>query len=602
MLKKTRSVSLRIKITLMCLTITLLALVFQTIFFQYSSSKLVYEQAVEAGINSLSNMQENLANFLKNTEDRMATIYNQVNFIDDLASGMPISELRDRYGNEIYFNLAHNFAISAFHNAFNVKALYIYTANHEIIGSYRVSYSPKYSYPSDIYNTSYPNNTEIIREYMQSDDKTMLVTSYYHETIEEDLVRFVYKILYNNGTRTIGYIVCETDQRPLNKIMSKYVYSDSQIIWLQAKGDRPIALIGNMSPEQKSYFSHISNLVQNNSELIENDTASNGSVFFSVPNQKYHLIAFSLTPQELLARSQKVLTRNLVIIAFLVIFVFTSASVVLSKTITGPLTEMVETIKEIRRGNTALRVKNYGKDEIGELGENFNNMLDTIETLMFEKYQIHLEANNAKYKALQAQVNPHFLYNTLDTMSAIATSQNCNTVSMLSKALSNLFRYSLDMEEPLSTIEDEIKHLKNYIYIMNVRENNSIHFEINIDSNLLKESIPKLSLQPLVENSIQHGLRNKRGEKKIWITGKLNEDGDIVISVHDNGVGMDAEQINSQLENPRFDALEVKKSIGLSNINARVKILFGNNYGVKIYSKSGEGSVVTLLIPRRKTA
>ena len=140
--------------------------------------------------------------------------------------------------------------------------------------------------------------------------------------------------------------------------------------------------------------------MQNNSELIENDTASNGSVFFSVPNQKYHLIAFSLTPQELLARSQKVLTRNLVIIAFLVIFVFTSASVVLSKTITGPLTEMVETIKEIRRGNTALRVKNYGKDEIGELGENFNNMLDTIETLMFEKYQIHLEANNAKYKAL----------------------------------------------------------------------------------------------------------------------------------------------------------------------------------------------------------
>jgi len=486
MLKRTRSVSLRIKITLMCVTITLMALVVQTIFFQYSSSKLVYEQALEAGINSMSNMQENLANFLKNTEDRMATIYNEVNFIDDLAGNMPLSELRDRYGNEIYYNLAHHFAISAFHNAFNVKALYIYNDKDEIIGVYRVSYSPKYSYPNDIYNDDFSNNAEIVKKYMESDEKTMLVTSYYHETIEEDHIRFVYKILYNNGTRTIGYIVCDIDQKPVNKILSKYVYSDSQIVWLQAKGDRPITSIGNMSDDQKEYFDHISDLVKNNSQLIENNIVSNGSEFFSVPNLKYNFIAFALIPHELLSKNQKVLTRNLIIIAFLAILVFAAASILLSETITGPLTHMVETIKEIKKGDTSLRVKCYGNDEIGELGENFNNMLDTIETLMFEKYQSHLEVNNAKYKALQAQVNPHFLYNTLDTMSAIATSQNCNTVSMLCKALSNLFRYSLDMEEPLSTIEDEIRHLKNYIYIMNVRENNSINFEINIDNNLLK--------------------------------------------------------------------------------------------------------------------
>jgi len=599
MLKKNRSVSLRIKITLMCVTITLLALVVQTVFFQYSSSKLVYEQALEAGINSMSNMQENLTNFLKNTEDRMVTIYNQVNFIDDLASDMTISELRERYGTEIYFNLSHHFAISAFHNAFNVKALYIYNDKDEVIGSYRVSSSPKYSYPSDIYNTNSSNNAEIVKKYMQSESKTMLITSYYHETIEEDLIRFVYKILYNNGTRTIGYIVCDIDQKPLTKIISKYVYSDSQIVWLQAKGDRPITKIGTMSAEQKAYFSHVSNLVKNNSQLIESDIVSNESEFFSIPNQKYNFIAFSLMPQELLAKNEKVLSRNLIIIALLVIFVFALASILLSKTITDPLTNMVDTIKEIKNGNTSLRVKSCRNDEIGELGENFNNMLDTIETLIFEKYQSHLEINNAKYKALQAQVNPHFLYNTLDTMSAVAISQNCNTVSMLCKALSNLFRYSLDMEEPLSTIEDEIKHLKNYIYIMNVRENNSINFEISMDNNLLKENIPKLSIQPLVENSIQHGLRNKRGEKKIWITGELNNDNDIAISVYDNGIGMDADQINSYLENPRFDALEIKSSIGLSNINARVKILFGDNYGVKIYSRSGEGSMVVLLIPHK---
>lgn len=599
MLKGNRSVSLRIRITLLCVTITLLALFVQTAFFQYSSSKLVYEQAVESGINSIGNMQENLTDFLKNTEDRMATIYNQENFIDDLASDMPLSELRDRYGNEIYFNLSHHFAISAFHNAFNVKALYIYDDLNELIGSYRVSYSPKYSYPNDIYNTAFSNNAEIVKEYVQSDRREMLVTSYYHETIEEDYIRFVFKILYNNATRTIGYIVCDIDQKPINRIINKYVYSDDQIVWLQAKGDRPITKIGNMSTEQEEYFKHTADLIKSDSLLINNNIETAGSEFFSIPNQKYNFIAFSLTPQKLLAENQKVLTRNLLIIALLVIFVFASASIQLSKAITDPLTNMVETIKEIRNGDTSLRVQNYRNDEIGELGENFNTMLDTIETLIFEKYQSHLEINNSKYKALQAQVNPHFLYNTLDTMSAIAISQNCNTVSLLCKALSNLFRYSLDMEEPLSTIEDEIKHLKNYIYIMNVRENNSINFEIDIANNLLKESIPKISIQPLVENSIQHGLKNKRGEKKIWITGELNDDDNIAISVYDNGVGMDAEQINSQLENPKFDALEIKSSIGLSNINARVKILFGDSYGVKIFSRSGEGSMVVLLIPHR---
>ncbi len=593
------SVSMRMKIMLLCTVSTLVALIVQTLFFQYQSSKQIYSQARDSSFNSMQNMQEDVSNFIKQTEDNMVSIYQQKNFIDDLASSIPVSTLTDRYGNEINYNVAHHLAISTFDASFNLKALYIYNSDNKLISSYRASYSPKYSYPGDIFNDSEANNADIVKDYIKSNKKEMLVSSYFNVNRKEDIVRFVFKIFYKNATRTIGYMVCDIDQKSMNRIIKKYVYSDDQIVWLQCKGDRPIIKVGNPTQKQKVYYDHTVDLVLKNSPQIKSNGATEDSEFFAIPNTKYSFIAFCLTPQRLLEVNQQVLTRNLLLIALTLLFAFAVSSILLARGITTPLTNMVDTMKKIKGGNTSLRVEYCRNDEIGELGENFNNMLDTIESLIFEEYQSQLAMNNAKFKALQAQVNPHFLYNTLNTMSGIATSQNCHTVSTLCKALSNIFRYSLDMKNPLAAIEDEIKHLKNYMYVMNVRENNAINYQIDIDNRLLKINIPRISIQPLVENSLQHGLRHKHGDKRIWIKGVLDKD-NIVISVIDNGTGMDAELINNSLDSVNIDVLEKESSIGLNNINTRVKLLFGSDYGIKVYSKNGEGSNVSLYIPHIK--
>jgi sensor histidine kinase YesM len=584
---------------LLCTFSTLLALVIQTVFFEYSSSRLIYDQARDASLNSMKNMQSDISDFVKAVEDKMSAIYNQNDFIADLAGELPADKLRDQYGNELSYNISHSFAVYTFDKTYSVKAFYIYNMKDELISSFRVSYSPKYSYPSDIYNDAAANNAGVIREFIRSNRKNIMVSSYYNKSREEDIVRFVFKIFYNNATRTIGYIVCDIDPKPISSIIKKYVYSDDQIVWLQTKGDRPIIKAGAMSDRQKAYYDHTVALVADNSFRINSNIAASDSEFFSIPNARYNFIAFSLTPQKLLEVNQHILTRNLLVIAALLILVFLVSSILLAKSITNPLTNMVQTITRIKNGDTSLRVKNDKNDEIGKLGENFNEMLDTIETLLFEEYQAQIEINNAKYKALQAQVNPHFLYNTLDTMSGIANSQECHTVSNLCKALSNLFRYSLDMQEPLSTVENEIRHIKNYLYIVNVRENNAIDIEFDIDNRILKGLVPRISIQPLVENSIQHGLRNKRGDKRLWIKGVLEKD-NIVLSVRDNGTGMDAGLINSQMENGKADALGKKSSIGLSNINSRVKILFGNEYGIRVFCREGEGSTVSLYVPYRE--
>ena len=264
--------------------------------------------------------------------------------------------------------------------------------------------------------------------------------------------------------------------------------------------------------------------------------ATRDSVFFALPQQKYDLTCYSLTPQYLLEESQNVLSRNMLVIALLVVAVAVVAALLIARSLSTPVTRIVRSLKEIKGGRTDLRLSGLKEDEIGTLGHAINEMLDTIQELIAQQFNAKLLLKQAEYKALQAQVNPHFLYNTLETMSSIATAQNCHTVSTLCQAMSNIFRYSIDMQDPFSTVGNEIVHLKNYMYVMNVRTRDEIDLEIDIEQELLGDKVPRLSLQPLVENAISHGLMEKRGPKRIAVGGSA-QDGDLVLSIRGDGVG-----------------------------------------------------------------
>lgn len=170
---------------------------------------------------------------------------------------------------------------------------------------------------------------------------------------------------------------------------------------------------------------------------------------------------------------------------------------------------------------------------------------------------------------------------------------------MLSQSLSNIFRYSLNMKEPFSTVAKEITHLKNYSYVMNVRMRDNVKYVYQIDDSALKDRLPRISIQPLVENALNHGLRNKRGEKMIRIEIK-GEGGILNICVSDNGVGMEPEKLNKELAQNDLQYVEEGNSIGLHNINARIKMLYGEEYGIHIESAAGEGTSVYVTLPEEK--
>lgn len=588
-----KKIHMRTKVLLFCLGSTLIALLLQTLLFENTSARLIYNQAKEESFHSLQNMQNDIYSYVKDMESGLIKVYNEKEFVKSLRSGETAQELR-----ETYYRLAYSLGTANFTSQDGVVALYLYTADHEIISTYRRAVTPKHHYETDIYEEEEQQNAGIVRAYAESDDATMLISSYYNPYRETDLMRFVLKIYNNSNLQDkLGYLVCDTDTKVVRGMMEKYSVSQEMFMWLQPTGDRPIVSVGSLEGQDlKDYEEAAQQIGKGAGETL---TASK-RVLFQVPQERYNLNAYSLMPQSLLAQNQKTLTRNLLLIACIMIAAATLLNMFVSKSLTKPLVRLTETMKRIRKGETQLRAQVTNQDEIGELAQNFNEMLDEMEVLLRREYEAKLMVNRAEYRALQAQINPHFLYNTLDTMSSIAQIQNCPQVSGLSQSLSNIFRYSLDMKHPCSTVAQEIVHLKNYIYVMDMRMMDHVDYQFSIDDQALSATLPRITIQPLVENALNHGLRNKRGEKRIRVKAQIR-DGDLEITVEDNGVGISGEKIRQILgEEPAKGEGEGGTSIGLANIRGRIRLLYGERAVMEVLSREGEGTRISLRIPRLK--
>ena len=581
---------LRTKIFIMVLGCVLTALIIQTCLFQNLSSKLIYEQAKEESEQSMQSMQNEIYGLIKGIENNLIEIYMDDELLQSLRKKETIKELQSKF-----YRKAYDIATDEFETGDDVVSFYLYTMDHQVISTYRRAVTPKHNYVSDIYSDPEYTNAEIVKKYVESDNPVMLVSSYYNEYRKKNILRFVMKLYHESNLEDkIGYVVCDVDTKNLEKIMDKYRIDRTAFMWLQPTGDRPIDTLGDLDDEQTTEYNALQKSIACG-EKAENETDSKQE-FFCIDQQHYNLTAYSMMPQKALRQNQRNLTINLLTIALLMIFVSMIITGFISSGLTRPLELLMNTIQKIGNGNVQLRAKIVKKDEIGELAQKFNEMLDQMEELKQKEYQAKQLLNRAEYKALQAQVNPHFLYNTLDTMASIAEIRNCPEVSHMSQSLALIFRYSLNMKNPFSTVEHEIAHLKNYTYVMDMRMHDNIQYTFDVDETTLKSKLPRLSLQPIVENAINHGLRNKRGKKKIGIQIKRKQM-DLVICIEDNGIGMDTSAINESLSKNELDFVEKGNSIGLHNINARLKMLYGNTYGMYLESTLGEGTKVFMILP-----
>ena len=284
----------------------------------------------------------------------------------------------------------------------------------------------------------------------------------------------------------------------------------------------------------------------------------------------------------------------LLLLALLVLLIDESINFLLQK-----FYEILGVVRNIRNGNLEQRIPVNGKDEMGELGIQINSMLDSIEVLMQEKLDKEILIKNTEIKALQNQINAHFIYNVLECIKMMAEIDEKYEISDAVTSLGELLRYNMKWVSGNVTIREEIAYIKNYIQLMNLRYDFTIILSIKIPEEIYEQRIPKMSLQPIVENAICHGIVEMGEDATIYIKAVRREE-DFEISITDSGVGMDEAQ-RQILEKKLRGEIETSggsgNGIGLKNVQDRIQIQFGNKYGLKFHSKEGCFTKVSVLLP-----
>lgn len=270
----------------------------------------------------------------------------------------------------------------------------------------------------------------------------------------------------------------------------------------------------------------------------------------------------------------------------------------ISKSVMVPIKTMNQMISQMEESeNTFIDVQR--NDEVGQIGQRFNSMKQRLQQMSGRMYLSEVREKQAQLQALQSQINPHFLYNTLDNIYCIALIKGEQDIATLTENLGAMMRYSIDTKDAYSTLEMELAHVKEYIAILNLRHDEAIRFEDSVDVGLYDIKTMKLLLQPLVENAWIHGISQRENQTGSIKLGAEIMEGKLLVSIQDDGVGMDSKTVAFLEKN--FNELAFPSpeppggiGIGMKNVHDRIRLAYGDEYGIKIESRPDEGTKISI--------
>ena len=303
----------------------------------------------------------------------------------------------------------------------------------------------------------------------------------------------------------------------------------------------------------------------------------------------------NVLPKSSILSTIKTQRNYLFIIVILTIIMAIILAAYLVKVINKRLFQVIDGMRQVPNGQLSNYIENDSSDEVGELIDNYNYMISKMSILVDEQYKLGKEVKNAELKALQSQINPHFLYNTLDMINWMAQKNMNKEISIAVKNLAKFYKLSLNKGKDIVTIKDEVEHSKLYVNLQNMRYDNIITLITKLDESLMNCSIPKITFQPIIENSINHGILGRGMENgSILISGYISQN-NLIIQISDDGIGIEKEVLPLILKE---NNLQTKGSgYGLKNINQRIKLLYGESYGLSFTSNYGFGTTVEITLP-----
>ncbi|KTD85259.1 sensor histidine kinase [Paenibacillus etheri] len=418
--------------------------------------------------------------------------------------------------------------------------------------------------------------------------------------------RNIYDIRNITDIRDLGTILIHLDLSTIRHLFERYVNSMDEIFYILDQDgfviyDNQSRLTGDIFPYFGNIFPDITDSPEGKRVVML--TESNLMNYMTVPSLGWKVVSF--LPKSKLDKGLSLIRRDIILITSVSTAVLLLTIMLISQQYLKRLLAINKSIRKMETGDFSTPVRATGNDEIHQLGNSIDNMRQRLKEYIEISYVSQLRLQEAELKALQMQINPHFLYNTLEVIRMKATLNNDPTVAKMIKILADIFRWNVKDRDAVVSIEEEFMYTSIFLDLQRIRYGDRLVTTIDLPADLHSMGILKLILQPLVENAVVHGFRNKEDTCKIHITCR-RIDGDIQIDVHDNGEGISEDELSAIAQQiigtGSFSATnETDEHVGIRNVHDRVAIVFGQPYGLSLTSVMGQGTTVSIRFPAIKT-
>ena len=472
----------------------------------------------------------------------------------------------------------------------SVNSCFIY--NLSGAGDYKVKYA--------IYQPFDPTGTEWFDNSIDAFGKPVLVDTYELPGIVNDRLRPVYVFGIARGivllkkASVIGILLVNTEVTYFEELCDDMLLTENHRVII-------------LHDDYTIYDTHKEYIACPAEEALLGIPSDTGDDMFSLSVDGKQMLASSVSSaksgwriismipkEELFSEINQIQHRNifilLLVMAFSLCLLFFA-----TRRIVNPINRLSKIMKIAESGDFNTHIQVEGNDEVGVLSASYNSLLDKINELIQQVYVEKITSSELELQMLQSQINPHFLYNTLESISMMATMNDDETTADMAALLGSILRYSISDFNQLVTLKDELTQVKKYTQLQEIRFHSQYHISLDVDARFYPIQTPKMILQPIVENAIYHGMSSVRSGGIISVTASQPDRNTLLLIVHDNGAGMDEQQVQNlngyiQEENNLF------KSIGLRNVNRRIKLFCGPEYGLFVESSPEGGTTVTVRI------
>lgn len=587
-MKAFMNLNLRTKLIILFVLIALIPLSLLGLFSTQKSANMMQEQVSEGVLEKMGQMNKNLSFFTRDVEQLSMYIYRQ-EMVQEILSKSAERHHVEKY--EDYNRIHHLFETVLGSKKWDIR-IYLIGLNGDryFTGDY---------IPTTY--TEYMENWGIFRKANEANGHLVWDTHYSMRKVDQqEVVLSAGRLLKQIETNEpLGYLIIDILESAVGDIYwTDRNQADQQLFLLDKQGYVISSFPNKAIIGTRLEYPFLEQILTGDAGFFETSWEGAPHVIVYDTTEDTHFKMASIVPLASITEKKRLIRKITLAIAVIGLLCAVWLAYFLSKTVTSPLYQLMSLMRVVEQGRLDVQFNLRYKDDIGLLGQSFNQMVQRLKRLIQEGYERQVRLQESEIKALRAQINPHFLYNTLETVNWMAKMNGLSKISKMVVSLGEMMRFSIRQGEDLVLLTEDLKHLQHYLNIQEIRYQDQFKVHLDVPEDVKACYVPALLLQPLVENAITHGLEMKLGRGNLWLVARKEAE-QLLLVVEDDGVGMN-EQTLQKIQQKEFQTMAYHNTgIGLQNVQRRIQIYYGEEHEMKVYSEVGKGTKVILRLPFR---